>query len=1068
MKTLNKIRLINWQGFYDNTIEVDGNILVTGENGSGKSSMLDAIYFLLSGGSNKFNLAATDETSRSVETYMRGTIGAEGRECLRPSPSLLSHVALLFRESDGSTFILGVALEIRDGAPKADQSYYAIRGGDLDDALFYQDGKIKNGKALFDAAKSLFGDESLTVIKGTKGEIRSHISRLMGLNGAKYYELLPKAIAFKPIKEVNEFVFNFLLPENNVDIASIRESIQSYLAIRADVEKDEEKKTQLESLMISNGEYEDKILQISLLETLAISKNKESVSSKIGALEAKVKAETSLALEAEQEKDRSSAELSSISIELMALSGDDSYRAREETNRALEEAKRKVSSILPRVSSYNRMILEEAALAKDLALKGDFAPYVKSEDFPSFLEALTQYDIHFEARKNALNEEMGRRFAESMAASKEAERLEARLDSLRRGAPVYDRNVVTLMELIRHKSEEEFGYPIDVYPFCELIEIEEGEEEWRNAVEGYLNTRRFDLFVDERYYDFALSVYERNKMAYHIDSVGLVNLAKLNERPILPSSLATKVRSSHEGAKKYISYLLGDIICVSNEQELKLYESSITKTVMVYRNKAARQTRESAYRTPYIGKGAYSAQLKECEEAYMEASRIAKEKAQDVSDLRLKLNRVASSNRKILLTHPNVWAEFSSAKQEEKRLSETLSKLMAKGGSHASWEELSAKQKELEARRDQALEKAARLRADIDMCEGQIKTLRDELALVEADFAKKMSNPRISSKFETFAKKTKMSAAEIQREVGSLSNEVHSLERIIVSGMATYISTFQFDSAPGIANMGDFVSEYQKVVKRELSQFKADLAKAERDCAKAFQENYIAKIRKNIIDQKANIKKLNKVLSDKPFGNDGEIYQFVLSKSKDPSFAPYYDIFCSKEEVSSRDLFLDSLGEKDAELMRDLFARLTSSPGDERQEKILKAYTDYRNFMSYDIEISNRHGEISFFSKIQKGKSGGETQTPFYVIIAASFDQIVQEGGNGKSSGCLVILDEAFNKMDASRIASTMSYFKELSIQLLIGLPSNNAKILMPYVDTTIGLVKSRDRIYVRTDRLLK
>ena len=205
-------------------------------------------------------------------------------------------------------------------------------------------------------------------------------------------------------------------------------------------------------------------------------------------------------------------------------------------------------------------------------------------------------------------------------------------------------------------------------------------------------------------------------------------------------------------------------------------------------------------------------------------------------------------------------------------------------------------------------------------------------------------------------------------------------------------------------------------------------------------------------------------MADKPFGNDGEVYQFVITRSKDPSFGPYYDIFTSKEEISSKDLFMDSLDSNDSALMKDLFNRLTATTGDEKQEKLLRLYTDYRMFMNYDIQITNREGEVSFFSKISRGKSGGETQTPFYVIIAASFDQIVHEGSFDKEAGCIVILDEAFNKMDASRISATMSYFNDLSIQLIIGMPSNNARILMPYVDTTIGIVKSRDRSYIRTD----
>ena len=49
MKTLTKIKLINWHGFYDETINIQGATLITGDNGCGKSTLLDAIYFLLAG-----------------------------------------------------------------------------------------------------------------------------------------------------------------------------------------------------------------------------------------------------------------------------------------------------------------------------------------------------------------------------------------------------------------------------------------------------------------------------------------------------------------------------------------------------------------------------------------------------------------------------------------------------------------------------------------------------------------------------------------------------------------------------------------------------------------------------------------------------------------------------------------------------------------------------------------------------------------------------------------------------------------------------------------------------------
>lgn len=51
-----------------------------------------------------------------------------------------------------------------------------------------------------------------------------------------------------------------------------------------------------------------------------------------------------------------------------------------------------------------------------------------------------------------------------------------------------------------------------VWVFCEQMELR--DETWRNAVEGYLNTQRFDLLVEPSCFAEALSIYEREKRAY--------------------------------------------------------------------------------------------------------------------------------------------------------------------------------------------------------------------------------------------------------------------------------------------------------------------------------------------------------------------------------------------------------------------------------------------------------------------------------------------------------------------------------------------------------------------------
>jgi uncharacterized protein YPO0396 len=117
--------------------------------------------------------------------------------------------------------------------------------------------------------------------------------------------------------------------------------------------------------------------------------------------------------------------------------------------------------------------------------------------------------------------------------------------------------------------------------------------------------------------------------------------------------------------------------------------------------------------------------------------------------------------------------------------------------------------------------------------------------------------------------------------------------------------------------------------------------------------------------------------------------------------------------------------------------------------------------MKFDIKTTNKYGAVSYFSKTNKEKSGGETQTPFYVIIAACFDQLMKKGYVGIPT-CTVIYDEAFNNMDESRISSLMEFYKKLDIQLCIVVPSTRMATLAEYMDTVVGLIKINNTVHIQ------
>ena len=72
MKKLKKILLINWLYFSKELIEVGDINFLTGKNGAGKSTVIDALQIVLLGETNSrnFNQAANEKSQRTLEGYL--------------------------------------------------------------------------------------------------------------------------------------------------------------------------------------------------------------------------------------------------------------------------------------------------------------------------------------------------------------------------------------------------------------------------------------------------------------------------------------------------------------------------------------------------------------------------------------------------------------------------------------------------------------------------------------------------------------------------------------------------------------------------------------------------------------------------------------------------------------------------------------------------------------------------------------------------------------------------------------------------------------------------------------
>src|SRR5207249_9643286 len=104
-------------------------------------------------------------------------------------------------------------------------------------------------------------------------------------------------------------------------------------------------------------------------------------------------------------------------------------------------------------------------------------------------------------------------------------------------------------------------------------------------------------------------VVARSSSAVSVSSTS--NACCARRRGLPARSLAEQVETDDAYARAYCDFVLGEVVCVDDEQSLRKHRAAITDTVMVYRNHVARQTARDVFSRHYIGRAAQQRRLEE-------------------------------------------------------------------------------------------------------------------------------------------------------------------------------------------------------------------------------------------------------------------------------------------------------------------------------------------------------------------------------------------------------------------------------------------------------------------------
>lgn len=96
-------------------------------------------------------------------------------------------------------------------------------------------------------------------------------------------------------------------------------------------------------------------------------------------------------------------------------------------------------------------------------------------------------------------------------------------------------------------------------------------------------------------------------------------------------------------------------------------------------------------------------------------------------------------------------------------------------------------------------------------------------------------------------------------------------------------------------------------------------------------------------------------------------------------------------------------------------------------------------------------------------KSGGETQIPFYIALLASFSQVCRIRNRSQNNTIrVIILDEAFSKMDGERIQESIHLLRRFGLQAIFSAPPDKIPDIAPLVDRNIAVYKDSRHSFTR------
>lgn len=1105
MKRLESIKLVQFLLYEQQEFRLEEITGLFGRNGSGKSSALDAVQIAMMGANKNlmhFNAQADAKShqSRTLRSYCLGQYGDTIEQCARPQAT--TYITLVWRDTETNEPVsMGVCIEASLGNEvEKVVGRYVVRDVELSmsDHLQTVDGETlplpwsSFRHRLLERSK-VTGEDPL-FDDGTS-YVKQVLFMLRGKAGPASYDAFARAFRFALrmsfSKSVDQIVRQDVLEDRPTNIAKFKQLVETFKRINQLVEGVEQK---IEQGLAVTKNFDAALVEArksatwSGLQAAAAYELSNAGYEKLTAERfeqedavAKCKGASETADEAlegwNREFEQSRAfQLAHADHAENAGAQQALAQAQEKTNRREADLKRELrdfQQLLQNACSNDLLAQWQPALALAAQQLGEFSWEQNQIDQNGLAQILRGLPETLKAAAEHLE-------VEHDEVKEQIRRATERLKTISLGMERASTNRAQVSEPTARLMHEFADHGLHPTPVCDLVKVT--DPQWQPVIEAYLGRNvEAILLRDMEEEDKAFGIYRDLQGKRTIYGVKIVRSEKARPGLSQPAAdtVASLIQGSNQVAVAYLRGKLGNLKRAKTAQEALRGERTLTLDGMLVGPGDFERLRLVSEADLQIGAGAKS-QV----DGLRAESRDLNRKVVDLRGREGSINRIRQAVQS-LSSPETLRLLLGSASQLGEALAEKeFANKRITGSTSAEYQAICAKllalqerkpQLETDARnaRDAVVESQTILAGLEKECETKLQELQGKRSFHEGrrghiDYDPAFASDRWDSLLEQFGENYQGMADHCENQ----SKRCNSAMVRYLGPAQTLLGTFLTEHREAVSD--EVTSDWRKakawieqqitrLQNTELPQYKEQAQEAYIASQNTFRQDVALALHANLKYQTITFKRLNDALKASPAFTNGERYQFQAKVR--PDLLPLKKFIENIADFGAEGGLFGEAGTIPAQFEELLREKATTG-----NAAIKSPLDDYREFFEFDIEIETDDPvtgvtkTIGHLSKRIGPGSGGEHRAPLYVIAGAALSSAYRMDENNQDGLRLILLDEAFDKMDAPNIVATMRYLEKLGLQVLLASPGENLPTLNAFLHRYFEIMKDETRHVIQVE----